>query len=142
MQSFDLQGDPVLETFECAGRFGSICGNIRQELRLDARATWEYAAATLSLRARHVGGMEFDAAALGRRATFPTSTIGSHTYFDVEGGYDLTESVELKAGVTNLLDEDPPIVVGTGGTGPTANTFPGVYDPLCRFVHARVTVRF
>jgi outer membrane receptor protein involved in Fe transport len=51
----------------------------------------------------------------------------------------------LRAGINNLLDRPPPLVVGNSaaGDGPlNGNTYPAWYDPLGRYIFASVTVAF
>ena len=50
------------------------------------------------------------------------------------------------AGVNNLLDKDPPLLssggLTSGITGPlNGNTFPGVYDPLGRYIFVGGTLK-
>ena len=62
-------------------------------------------------------------------------------YLDLSAMWDIREYLTLRAGITNLLNEDPPIV-GTeiSGTG-SANTYP-TYDTLGRQVFLGMTARF
>ena len=46
-------------------------------------------------------------------------------YIDLSVTFDIGEKAEVYAGVNNVFDEDPPIIVGLGGYG---NTFPATYD--------------
>jgi outer membrane receptor protein involved in Fe transport len=52
--------------------------------------------------------------------------------------------VSLSFGVTNVTDEDPPVVGNEAGTtsANSGNTFPSVYDVLGRVFAAGVKVRF
>jgi outer membrane receptor protein involved in Fe transport len=53
--------------------------------------------------------------------------------------------LELRLGVNNLLDRQPPLVVGNtaAGDGPfSANTYPAWYDPLGRYVFASLSAEF
>jgi len=74
-----------------------------------------------------------------RRPDVLDNTIGSVTYFNLEGGYSWDMSggkAELFANVQNLLDRDPPMIaqpfdVALGQTG-TGGTNAGLYDMLGR----------
>lgn len=52
----------------------------------------------------------------------------SFSYLDISARFQMTESLSFRAGVLNLLDNDPPLFTSAGsGTG-NGNTFPGTYD--------------
>jgi len=64
-------------------------------------------------------------------------------YFDVATVLKVRKAVELRLGVNNLLDRQPPLVVSNtaAGDGPiNANTYPQWYDPLGRYVFASIAV--
>jgi outer membrane receptor protein involved in Fe transport len=64
---------------------------------------------------------------------------GSISYFDLYGRYSIRESIEIAVGVTNLLDEQPPIIL----TGFTAtNTDNTTYDGIGRRYFVSTRVRF
>jgi outer membrane receptor protein involved in Fe transport len=54
-----------------------------------------------------------------------TPGVPSVSYFDVFGTYQFTDKMMLRAGVTNVFDEDPPEVSGQIG-----QTRIGTYDVL------------
>ena len=63
------------------------------------------------------------------------------SYVDLSALYQVTDALELRAGITNLLDKDPPIVATEiSGTG-SANTYP-TYDTLGRQIFFGATARF
>ncbi|UTW58569.1 TonB-dependent receptor [Kordiimonas sp. SCSIO 12603] len=63
--------------------------------------------------------------------------LGAQNYFDLTVFWDATENVQLRAGVRNLFDNDPP-VLPTFGPSPTvnveANTIAGTYEAGGRFI--------
>ncbi len=62
-------------------------------------------------------------------------------YIDLSANLQVTESVNLRAGVNNVLDNDPPLFTSAGtGTG-NGNTFPGTYD-IGRFMFVGMNIRF
>jgi len=73
-------------------------------------------------RADNQAGIDAAKAAL---ATYTHPKFSAKNYFDLSFTYDIGNTVELHAGVNNVLDTDPPIVAGFGGYG---NTFPATYD--------------
>ena len=55
-------------------------------------------------------------------------------YHDIEGGYEFTRGIQLRVGVENLTDEDPPFVA----RNTQANTDSATYRPLSRTYFAQV----
>ena len=57
------------------------------------------------------------------------------SYIDLAALWDVTESIQMRVGVNNLFDKEPPIA--GNGAGPSingnGNTFPGMYDALGRY---------
>jgi outer membrane receptor protein involved in Fe transport len=92
-----------------------------------------------------IGPVKDDAAQFDT-ATLPTlarTKIASRNYYDVNVLWNASKSLELRAGIENLLDTKP-IVVGTD-RGPQAadtNTFQGLYDAVGRRFFAGARVRF
>ncbi|HEX5237804.1 MAG TPA: hypothetical protein VFW39_05000, partial [Sphingomicrobium sp.] len=76
--------------------------------------------------------------------------IGAHipaqSYFDLASTFTVGDHYNLRLGVNNIFDKDPPIF--TTGNGACAvvfcngNTYGGVYDSLGRFFFAGATLNF
>jgi iron complex outermembrane recepter protein len=64
------------------------------------------------------------------------------SYLDLSAIYTFYEGISIRAGVNNVLDEDPPIIATnfSGGAG-TPNTFPS-YDLLGRQAFVGFTAKF
>jgi outer membrane receptor protein involved in Fe transport len=120
-------------TNECAGSYGSICGEPIPELKGVTRVTWSQGDLGVSLRHRFIDSVTTDRYVLPQRrgatppalSTLTNPKIDSHNYFDLSLTYDFGDRFEVFAGINNVLDTDPPVVVGQGGYG---NTFPATYD--------------
>ncbi|MFL6733289.1 MAG: TonB-dependent receptor, partial [Sphingomicrobium sp.] len=131
----------------CVGLFGAPCG-MQPRWKHTARATWDAPhGMTLSLQWRHIGGVKL--AALDPKFNLTDQVSPGHTklrphdYFDLTTVFRVRKGFELRLGVNNLLDRQPPLVVGNtaAGDGPyNANTYPTWYDPLGRYVFASVAV--
>ncbi len=68
-------------------------------------------------------------------------SLDSFSYIDLSANLQVTESVNFRAGVNNLLDSDPPLFTSAGtGTG-NGNTFPGTYD-IGRFMFVGMNIKF
>ena len=60
----------------------------------------------------------------------------SQSYIDIAGLWDVTDSIRLRLGVNNVMDEDPPLAPFGSG-----NTIPEIYDALGRYWFAGMTFR-
>ena len=70
------------------------------------------------------------------------ATLSAQDYFDITTVFRVREHLELRLGVNNLLDRQPPLVIGNtaAGDGPyNSNTYPTWYDPLGRYTFASVS---
>ncbi|MFN2258628.1 MAG: hypothetical protein ABR601_02180, partial [Parasphingopyxis sp.] len=67
--------------------------------------------------------------------------IRSYNWFDLNASYDVNDNLRLTAGVNNIFDTDPPTIGGS--FGPTnGNTYPGIYDPIGRYVYLGGRIQF
>ena len=69
--------------------------------------------------------------------------IPGYSYLDVAAVWNATRQLELRAGVDNALDKDPPIIPSldiSGNAGP-ANSF-DAYDYLGRQIFVAFTLKF
>jgi outer membrane receptor protein involved in Fe transport len=67
----------------------------------------------------------------------------AYTVFNVNGVWNFHERMRLRAGIDNLLDEDPPIVGAQPGVNNNMGvTLPSRYDPLGRRYFIGVSIDF
>jgi outer membrane receptor protein involved in Fe transport len=133
--------------YDCAGLFGAPCF-MQPRWRHAGRATWgPFRSVSLSVQWRRIGSVKL--AALDPKFNLTDEVSPGHTklrpqdYFDVATVLKLRTGMELRIGVNNVLDRQPPRVVGNSaaGDGPyNSNTYPTWYDPLGRYVFASVSV--
>ena len=90
---------------------------------------WRNGAFAAGLRWRRVGEVTQYAS---------TNEFGAKDYFDLNGSWNVNDTVSLRAGVNNLSDTQPVIFV----PGVQANTDPSTYDTLGRRWHVAMTARF
>jgi len=133
--------------YDCAGFYANQCGTPNPEYRHRARATWLTPwDMDLSATWRHYGEVEL---AVLNAATGTLNNGGTRLdrYFDAENYLDLAatwqvmDTVTLRAGVNNVLDNDPQLSYSVGTTG-NGNTYPQVYDSLGRYFFFGVTANF
>ena len=155
--------------FNCAGLYGLTCGTPNPKWRHKFRVTWSTPwDVDVSLQWRYVGAVGLDAdtsnslvgggpttftCANGVKVPFNSSDhiydcadsrISSYSYFDLSADWTVREGVDLRAGVQNIFDTEPPVIglqalplpVGNG------NTFTGIYDALGRTVFVAATVKY
>jgi outer membrane receptor protein involved in Fe transport len=139
--------------FDCTDFFGATCGTPYFDWKHKARATWSSPwDVDLSIAWRRVSEVFFDAnttnpsfnGVCGGPCGFSVNGAPAFNYFDVSGSWAINETYEVRFGVNNVLDKDPPVFDGSGFnafsatvSGPpfgNANTFPGAYDSLGRQV--------
>ena len=113
------------EPYDCVGFYGPICsgGTVAAaapipEWRHKLRTTWtSNFGLGLSLAWRHVGKVKAetlqDNVTVGSSNNFdPGLHIKAQNYLDLAATYTVWDRVNLRAGVNNLTDNDPPLVTG------------------------------
>jgi hypothetical protein len=87
-----------------------------------------------------------DDEALAGAAPELSRRIKSQNYLDLAATYTLWDRFNLRAGVNNVLDNDPPLITSSAGSCPTGpcngNSYPGTWDTLGRFLYLGATVDF
>jgi outer membrane receptor protein involved in Fe transport len=155
----------LTEEYDCAGLYGTVCSSSvvassapmpkwRHKARVGTQLPFGLG---VSLQWRYVG--KVDAETLEDNETLggdfnldPGLHIKAQQYFDLAATYTLWDRVNLRAGVNNIFDNDPPLVTGGSAvregsnlcpTGPcNGNTFPGTWDSLGRLFWAGATINF
>jgi len=131
-----IEGAPPLD---CAGLFGPGCTGTGVPAVLDFQTIFNatYSSGPLSFKAqtRMLGNLK-----LRENQTAFIDKIGREIYLDLNVRYDVTDNAEIFGGITNVTDNDPPLVGFRLGGPPNTNT--GTYDLLGRRFHAGARVRF
>jgi outer membrane receptor protein involved in Fe transport len=131
--------------FSCVGLWGLQCGEPEPRFKSNLRVTWadEENDISLSLRWRHLSGVQFEQNLDPNFVNSPTLKIPEFDYLDVSGTFSLTESIELRWGVRNVLGKKPPVT--DNNSAPAAsingNTFPNTYDALGRVIFVGGTAK-
>lgn len=145
---------PGSGTFDCAGLFGSTCqnGSVNPRWRHIARVSLQTPFNVLFSAAwRFIGPTTFDNNSSNPLLHFAeegaydkyNARITGYSYLDLAAMWNVTRQLQLRAGVTNVLDKDPPIIPSldiSGNAGP-ANSF-DAYDYLGRQVFIAFTAKF
>ncbi len=74
------------------------------------------------------------------------SRIPGYNYVDLSASAQVASFLNVRVGVNNITDKNPPVVLG-GTYGCNANncndnTWVGTYDALGRYLYAHVTMKF
>jgi iron complex outermembrane receptor protein len=154
---------PGAGSYDCAGLFGNTCenGSVNPHWRHTMRFTWDTPwNVLLSAQWRFIGPTSFDnnssnplLAGVEEESQGPAAPppyydqfnarIPGYSYLDLTAVWHAMRSLELRAGVTNLLDKDPPLIPSgdiSANSGP-ANSYPA-YDYLGRQLFVAFTAKF
>jgi outer membrane receptor protein involved in Fe transport len=141
---------PGAGSFDCAGLFGTICQTVNPRWRHNLRLTWSSPwDLDVSLQWRYIGSTKLDQNDSDPDLHFAVwgqfdplnAELKDMNYLDLSALYQVTDALQLRVGITNLLDEDPPLIATEiSGTG-SANTYP-TYDTLGRQIFLGATARF
>ena len=161
LSSEPLRGD---EPFDCAGLYGTICSVTagfsapNPKWRHKARITWNapftygdwFKDFSVSLQWRHFDKVKLDAFDDHPRLNDPRiayetdRVLKSRDYFDLATSWTISDNINVRAGVNNLFDVNPPLTGSSNcPTGPcNGNTWPQVYDAMGRFFFLGATADF
>lgn len=89
----------------------------------------------LAFRWRFIDAMADSSTVTNAASTVPGTN--AYSLFDLEGRWNIKHGLELRLGVNNLADKDPPRVFGAPGV-----TDPSTFDILGRRVYAGLKARF
>ena len=128
----NLPGGPFTESSGSIGGFGASL----PKYKLLLGSTYTYGPVDLTLRYRYIG-KQIDAACIGVTACGNPS-VPAYNYFDVIGHWRITDNYEIRVGVNNLADKQPPVFVSS----PQANTDPSAYDVIGRYYYVALKARF
>ncbi|RUP83789.1 TonB-dependent receptor [Alteromonas sp. KS69] len=67
--------------------------------------------------------------------------VDSQVLVDIQGGYNVTDTIRLVLGVNNVLDEEPPFAIGDGDSD-LYGYVGSIHNPRGRFVYTKATFRF
>jgi outer membrane receptor protein involved in Fe transport len=95
---------------------------------------YDIGAMSLHYRLKYLGPVS---AAFGTTAI----PIPAYTYSDLQVKFDVAKSIEFYLGVNNLLDKQPPFIVGGSNQWPGTNTVADTYDLLGRVFYAGAVVK-
>ncbi len=138
----EFQTEAVQPIVDCKGIYGTSCDPV-PEFRSTFRVSWFRDQLDASLLWRHIGSM--DAQANEAAALFSAfRSVDAQEYFDLTFGYEYQDIGRISLLISNLLDEDPPILGQDTGTTTfnNANTFPALFDTMGRTYYVNLKFTF
>ena len=152
LQNQKSQPIPSDPSYNCAGLFGVTCQTVNPRWRHVARINWQTPVnVLLSLQWRFIGSVNLDnntgnpllatsAFAAGAYDEFD-ARMPNMSYLDLTAIYSVSRHLSIRAGVTNLLDKDPPVISEYETTTGAPNSYP-TYDQLGRQLFMAATAKF
>ncbi|WP_165799680.1 TonB-dependent receptor domain-containing protein [Sphingomonas oleivorans] len=139
LDSFKIQSLPGAPIYDYAGSIGtgveSTAGTAHPRWKAITSATYSFGPASIGLRWRYIDKMIASA-----RVVTPTSTtrgVKAYNVFDLNARVDLPAETELRVGVTNLFNREPPQVGDEQGNFDAQN-----YDVIGRYFFVGITKSF
>jgi outer membrane receptor protein involved in Fe transport len=133
VEKFETQTTAVDPVNDFVGTIGSGTGSSTPEWRFTLTNSWEWENVSAQLVTRYIDGMDHSVTVTGGTAAGVPATW----YNDIRVNYDLNESISLRAGVNNVLNQDPRLY----SPNVQANTDPSTYDVLGRRFFFGVNMR-
>jgi iron complex outermembrane recepter protein len=135
MRSFTRENYRGAEAVQCAGLITGDCYAPRPRWRHRLHATWQALRDVDATAAwRYIHSIKSD------DASYPN--LGSVGYLDLSFAWTVDKRFTLRAGINNVLDRDPPLLVDAGAGIANGNTFVQTYDALGRHVFVSLSSRF
>jgi iron complex outermembrane recepter protein len=152
-KDFMVQPLPTGGSYDCAGYWGSTCGAPLPHWRHVLNTTWglPWMGIDLTARWRLIGPSNVDRSSSNPQLTAPfyvsTAHIPGYNYIDLSASMAVTEQVDVRVGVNNIADKNPPLVLnGNLSDCPNStcndNTWVGTYDTLGRYIYAHASIKF
>jgi outer membrane receptor protein involved in Fe transport len=135
-------------SFDCAGLYGAQCGQPQAKWRHQVRLTWQGSDGIgLSGRWRYIDPTRFENTSSNPNLAGPSFVldrrIPAQSYFDLAVTARVADKYTFRIGANNLLDREPPVLTQTAspiGSFGNGNTYPGIYEPLGRYIFAGLTI--
>jgi len=159
-RDFLLKPLPTLNAYDCVGYFGTTCGPPLPNWRHMLNTTWgtPWSGLDVTVRWRYIGSSKTDRSSPDPQLNlvppgspllfYPqTARIAAYNYIDLAASIPIGRSVDVRFGVNNIADKNPPLILnGSFSDCPNNscndNTWVGTYDALGRFLYAHMSVKF
>jgi iron complex outermembrane receptor protein len=152
VQHFVNTPAPGAQSYDCAGLFGNTCASVNPSWRHNLRISWDTPwRVLLSAQWRFIGSTGFD-----NNSDYPqlhfqeegvydplNARIPNYSYLDLSAVWNVYKGIDLRAGVNNLFDKDPPFIPSgdISGTAGNINTYQ-TYDLVGREIYVAFKAKF
>jgi len=144
---------PTGGSYDCTGLYGATCNAPTPKWRHVFETDWAtpWAGLTLAGRWRYIGPVDVDSSSSNPLLTQDFQPgfghIGGYDYIDISAAISWGEHFSFRAGMNNVFDKPPPIVLnGNYSNCPNTtcndNTWVGTYDTLGRYLFVHVSAKF
>jgi outer membrane receptor protein involved in Fe transport len=151
--NFETQPITGGSSYNCAGYWGATCGAPLPHIRQVFTVNWQTPVPGLdyTLKWRLIGPSKVDSESqnpeLAGAYYLSTAQIPGYNYIDMSANYSINSLVDVRVGVNNITDKDPPLVLNGNlsncpNTTCNDNTWTGTYDTLGRYLYAHVSMKF
>jgi outer membrane receptor protein involved in Fe transport len=148
-QHTSIQG---AKTYDCQGLFGPNCQGVFPDWRHTLRMTWAAPHnVDASITWRYIGGAMYERDSsqptIGKAGTAGfvpdplAHTIPAVNYMDLAVAWHIKPQLTIRAGINNILDQDPPLIENAIVGNANPNSYP-VYDLLGRQFFMSLTAKF
>jgi iron complex outermembrane recepter protein len=149
-----IQVVPGLIPFDCTGLYGPTCTGEGPtspipKWRHKMRATWEARKDfEVSVNWRHIGHLDSEQTSsnphLATGTAYPADWhVPTYDYIDMDVGFDLGSHVNLRLGVNNLFNREPPIVgFNANPLLVNGNMLAATYDTFGRYLFVGLTAKY
>jgi outer membrane receptor protein involved in Fe transport len=140
-------------SYDCAGLFGASCNtnSVNPRWRHTLRLNWEtpWSRLLISANWRFIGATHFDNNSNNPLLQFAEEgaydqtqpRIPNYSYFDFSAIWPVWKDVQIRVGLNNAFDKDPPIIGSEVTATGSPNTYP-TYDILGREFFVGVSAKF
>jgi outer membrane receptor protein involved in Fe transport len=151
---FDVQPITGGASYDCAGYWGATCEAPLPHIRQVFTTNWAIGPVPgldFTVKWRLIGPSKVDSESQNPQLAGPfytaTAQIPGYNYIDLSANYTVTSAVDVRVGVNNIADKDPPLILNGNlsncpNTTCNDNTWTGTYDTLGRYLYAHVSVKF
>ena len=141
--------------FDCSGYYGPNCSGAgptspvprwRHRLRTTWQSRHDFG---VSVNWRHIGKLKSEFTSSNSNLSNPSnvfpidSHINAYDYFDVDGNIDVSPHVNLRLGINNITDRQPPVIgFAANPLLVNGNMAAGMYDTLGRYLFLGFTAKY
>ena len=129
---------------DCRGKYENICGlpspKFQNILSIDLLTTISDIPINMNLRARYIGSVDDTNVDSSRTSYNENVPFKSFIYIDPSLKFSF-DQFDLRLGINNLFDQDPPVNGQIGYVPGNGNFYPSYYDSLGRFIFLRLSAQ-